>query len=473
MMLSGVVDDERQGRLAPLIGDGLWVAAGQALAIIGALALSVSAVRTLGSEGFASLAWLLSCLAYLGALARLGTMQAAARVLSGRYDDQRARLVGLLIGPLAASMVVAVLWWLVLGPAVVAGTVQPDRYRPIVGLVSLWLPLAVLGPTVSAVLRALGRFPPSLLTGEWARRFVLALVFAAGAPVGQPALAADDRWSELIARAVVAAIVAEVAALVVAVTLAFRATPLAGDRPVDLGVVRRSLPFYLGSIVTLLVPQSGVWLLAFVAEPSAVAEFGVAVRLSLLFTLPVFIGSSVMVPRIAHAAHEGTLSALEPVLRRFATMATALVLCGLIGFVAVGRPVISVLFGHELVASHLLTIVLAVGVVATAGTGLCGALLANSGHAWMVSTAATIAGTLFVGLGLIGGHVAGALGMAVVAAAVQVGQNAAMVVLAARRTGLQTGASLQTARSVARAASLSAVRSAIRSAVRSGGAGTG
>ena len=197
-------------------------------------------------------------------------------------------------------------------------------------------------------------------------------------------------------------------------------------------------PFYLLSVVSLLLPQAGAWLLPFVASSDQVADFGLALRFSLLFGLPFFISSRVYIPRIAKAASEGRLGDLEHQIVRAATAASAVTALGLIGFLFLGNWLTSLAFGDDFRGSFWPTVVLAVGALVNSASGLSMAVLSNSGEAGLVSKASTVAGLAFV-LGSLGlGSSLGATGVAIAALASQLVLNVAMTRKAANLTGIRS-----------------------------------
>lgn len=407
--------------------DALLVALAQALGVVSGFVLAAVAADSIGRDGFAVLVWLLAILTYLSSLARFGSMQAAARVVN--HSDAGRRDVMALLGiPLVLGGLLACLWFFALGQAFVARLESPELYEQLAPLIAIWLPAAAATPTVGAILRAFGRFGVAAVVGDWVRRsaLVVPLLVVTGAPL------------EVLRVAAFTAIAVEYMVICVSVPILFRVQQRAFRGRALRPLVSEMRPFYLLSVVSLLLPQAGAWLLPFVADSADVADLGLALRFSLLFGLPFFIASRTFVPRIAKASAQKRLLSIEDDIARAAGLSAGVTMLGLIGFLLAGRWLTGVVFGSDFDGAFWPTVVLAMGALVNAATGLSMAVLSNSGDAASVSKASTIAGIAFVSGSLLLGRTHGALGVAVAALVAQTALNLVMARRAHRQTGVRS-----------------------------------
>jgi glycosyltransferase involved in cell wall biosynthesis len=418
-----------------LLGNGAWIGVVQLFGVAVAFWFAVVSARQLGPDGFSALVWLMAVVASLAAVSRLGTVQSAARVLSLNTADERRTIWHLILGPLIMALSVAVLWSLWLGDVVVNRSAEAALYSQMLGLVAVWLVTSTVYPIVGAVLRAEGKFVSSAIFNEGLRRLPMIAVL----------LMVDGNPVEAIRIAVIVSVVIDGLAIVLALALALRAahprtTPSVRGRQnlqADLGETFR---FWPASVAALLLPQAAVWLLALSAGPTEVRHFGLAIQLSLLFAMPLLIGNRIFVPRIAKASSEDRLDELEGSLRAFATLAASVLLLALFGFLAVGRPAISFVFGTEYAGAFWPTVLLTLGVIVNTGSGLCMATLANTGHAARVGWASVLTTSAFILA--VAAFATSALAAAIIAGVVQIVFNLAMARSAQRLTGITTFARL-------------------------------
>ena len=409
--------------------DTLWTLLTQILAISSGLLMAIVSANTVGQVGFAIIAWALSYLTFVSALARLGTQQAAARIIN-TGNSARKDIFILLWIPTTVAILASAIWLIFLGEFIARKTIDAHVYINYVPLVGLWIPAAVLLPTIASIFRALYRFDLATLASDWIRRFVIVFVLLF-------VFAKNDHFK--IQFSFQAAIVVEYILLICCfLVLGMKVHHQSSRNRTVISVFTVLRPFYFLSIVSLLIPQAGVWLLAFVAGPAEVANFGLALRVSFLFGVPFLVVSRVYVPRIASVASKGSVPSLEKPLLRAARSSSGIILVGIVGYLIVGPSVIKSLFGSQFSGAYVPIFLLALATLVNSSSGLCMALLANSGHAQIVSTASAIAGTLFVILSLSLGHYFGAIGVACAALTTQTCLNIVMAREAKRRLGVRT-----------------------------------
>ncbi|MGY1704733.1 lipopolysaccharide biosynthesis protein [Geodermatophilus sp. SYSU D00697] len=414
--------------------DAALVAAGQLAVIASAFLLTVVGARLLPPEDFGALSWGLSWLAFLAVLAQFGLTQVATITLArGDAGTHTSLLRRLLVAQVVGVAVVGVLWAGGAGPVAAGSGSPPEAYRPLVLLVAAWLPVAAVGPVLVNAFRARGRFGSSLLFGEHVRRVLLiGLVVALAAGAGTlPSLETALWW----------AVAAESAIYLAGVLLLFRvvrdreaADP--GSSPWQL--LRAGGPFTLATLASVTVPQAGIWLLAALAPVDEVAVFSVAVRIAVLFAVPVSIGMRTLAPRIAAASASGRLPDLAEPIRRSAVWSTAVTAPALLVLAVTGPVLVPAVFGADYAAALVPALVVAAGILVNAWTGPCSVLLSHAGRQRLVAVSALVSSTAFFGLGAWWGSAAGATGMAAAAAVAMSARNLHLAWAAARTLGIRT-----------------------------------
>jgi O-antigen/teichoic acid export membrane protein len=331
--------------------------------------------------------------------------------------------------------VVALLWWLAVGPLAAAAGTPPEAYVPLVALVALWLPAAAVGPVVVNALRARGRFGWSLVFGEHVRRVLLIGLIAgtAGAATAAP-LTTVLWWAVALESAVHAAAVVVLLWVVRADGLRDGGGPAASPW----SLLRAGSAFTVATLTSASVPQAGVWLLAAFAPVAEVAVLSVAVRIVLLLLTPAAIGMRTLAPRIAAAHERGRLPALEGTIRRFTLWSTAVTTLAVLVLAATGTWLLPAVFGAGYGEALLPTLLMSVGVLVNAWTGPCSVLLSHAGHQRTVATSSALAAAAFFGLSVGLAPSWGAEGVAVAAAVAMSARNLSLARIARRSLGVST-----------------------------------
>jgi len=437
--------------------DTALVAAGQLAAVVSAFLVTLVGARVLPTDEFGALSWALSWLTFLAVLAQFGLTQVATIVFA--QQDRRthgALLRRLLLAQAAVVLVTAALWQWVIGPATAAAGTPPEVFRPLVLLVTLWLPVAALGPVLVNVLRARDRFGAALVFGEHVRRVILVavlLVAAAGATTVPSARTALE-WTVAV----------ETAVYLVCLLLLTRVVAGGDGRHVAGRVPReeppRGLPggeavgpdsggspwrllrwggtFTVATLASVTVPQAGVWLLAVVAPVEEVAVFSVAVRIAVLVAVPIAIGMRTLAPRIAAASGSGRLAELEEPVRRFAVWSTTVTALAVVVLAAAGQVLLPALFGAGYEAALVPALVMCAGVLVNAWTGPCSVVLSHAGRQRIVAVSALISSLAFAGLAAWWGGTWGGTGVAAAAAVAMAGRNLHLARAAHRTLGIRT-----------------------------------
>jgi len=145
-------------------------------------------------------------------------------------------------------------------------------------------------------------------------------------------------------------------------------------------LIYSAVPFLVSNIATYLMINSDLWVVAVNEGPEVVGVYGAAARLALLVGMPVQIGLTIMIGRVAHLVAANDIDALERVARRAAAafMVFSLVLAA--PLVLMGGSVMRLVYGPGFeVGGHIVS-TLAIAHFATAMSGAAQAILLQAGQ---------------------------------------------------------------------------------------------
>ncbi len=203
-----------------------------------------------------------------------------------------------------------------------------------------------------------------------------------------------------------------------------------------------SLPLVATTALLAVLATVDLWVLGAVAPADDTAAYGVAVRTAALVGMPLMVIYGVLGPVIAGSYADGDRDRLERVLR-VTVMVASIPSAALVAvFVVAGGPLLAVVYGEHYRAGGLALALLSLGQLVAVVTGVCGLLLAMTGHQRVllivtaVSTISTVIALLVVVpmWGMTGAAIASALGLSA--------QNIGLMVAARRVTGVWTLAAL-------------------------------
>ena len=206
-------------------------------------------------------------------------------------------------------------------------------------------------------------------------------------------------------------------------------------------VLSVSLPLVLTTVLLLVLAAADLWVLGAWWPAADVAAYGVAARTAVLVGMPLLVVYGVLPPFIAGLYASGERGRLERLLQASAMAAT--VPAGLLTavFAVAGGPLLSLVYGEHYRSGGFALAILSVGHLLSVVTGVCGLVLAMTGHqdALLRITAVTVFAT--VGMLVLTVPTWGSHAAALVAAGGLAVQNIGMAVAARRLTGLSTLAS--------------------------------
>jgi O-antigen/teichoic acid export membrane protein len=219
--------------------------------------------------------------------------------------------------------------------------------------------------------------------------------------------------------------------------------------------LRDAFPILLISLTSfILLSAADLWILGCFGSKDDVAVYGVASRLVAFISMPLLLTNLVLPPIIAEMYAQGRTSQLERTLRSFSTLSGVPSLLFLIVFMLLGGPILGLVYGAKLfppgsLAIHegaIVLVLLSAGKLAAVWAGSCGAVLQFTGHQGSMLRINLLTSPLFVIGALLLVRDYGPIGVASMTAAITVLQNAALVLVARRKTGMWTHVSLSPSR---------------------------
>ena len=211
--------------------------------------------------------------------------------------------------------------------------------------------------------------------------------------------------------------------------------------------LRDAFPILLISLTSfILLSAADLWILGAFGTKDQVALYGAASRLVTLIAMPLLITNLVLPPIIAEMYAQGRTGQLERTLRSFSTLSGVPSLLFLIVFMVLGGPILGLVYGNAYSSAALILVLLSAGKLAAVWAGSCGAVLQFTGHQGSMLRVNLLTSPLFIIGALLVVRDYGPVGVASMTAAITVVQNAALVLVAKRKTGMWTHVSLSPSR---------------------------
>ena len=220
------------------------------------------------------------------------------------------------------------------------------------------------------------------------------------------------------------------------------------ENPISAGdELRDAFPILIISLTSfILLSAADIWILGIFRSDAEVAVYGAAARLVALIAMPLLLTNLVLPPIIAEMYAQGRTAALEGTLRSFSTLSGVPSLLVLIVFMLLGGPILGVGYGSGYQSAAMVLVLLSAGKLAAVWAGSCGAVLQFTGHQGSMLRVNLLTSPLFIIGALLVVRDYGPVGIASMTAAVTVLQNAALVFVAKRKTGIWTHVSLSPSR---------------------------
>ena len=211
--------------------------------------------------------------------------------------------------------------------------------------------------------------------------------------------------------------------------------------------LRDAFPILIISLTSfILLSAADLWILGIFRSEAEVGLYGAAARLVALIAMPLLLTNLVLPPIIAEMYAQGRTAELEGTLRSFSTLSGVPSLLVLIVFMLLGGPILGLVYGPDYQSAAIVLVLLSVGKLAAVWAGSCGAVLQFTGHQGSMLRVNLLTSPLFIIGALLVVRDYGPIGIASMTAAVTVLQNAALVLVAKRKTGMWTHVSLSPSR---------------------------
>ena len=211
--------------------------------------------------------------------------------------------------------------------------------------------------------------------------------------------------------------------------------------------LRDAFPILIISLTSfILLSAADLWILGIFRSEAEVGLYGAAARLVALIAMPLLLTNLVLPPIIAEMYAQGRTAELEGTLRSFSTLSGVPSLLVLIVFMLLGGPILGLVYGPDYQSAAIVLVLLSVGKLAAVWAGSCGAVLQFTGHQGSMLRVNLLTSPLFIIGALLVVRDYGPIGIASMTAAITILQNAALVLVARRKTGMWTHVSLSPSR---------------------------
>jgi O-antigen/teichoic acid export membrane protein len=211
--------------------------------------------------------------------------------------------------------------------------------------------------------------------------------------------------------------------------------------------LRDAFPILIISLTSfILLSAADLWILNYFGTKDQVALYGAASRLVTFISMPLLLTNLVLPPIIAEMYAQGRTGQLERTLRSFSTLSGIPSLMFLIVFMVLGGPIMGLVYGSDFSSAAVILVLLSAGKLAAVWAGSCGAVLQFTGNQGSMLRINLLTSPLFVIGALLVVRDYGPVGIASMTAAITVVQNAALVLVARRKTGMWTHVSLSPSR---------------------------
>jgi O-antigen/teichoic acid export membrane protein len=174
--------------------------------------------------------------------------------------------------------------------------------------------------------------------------------------------------------------------------------------------------FLLHQLAALTSSQSDAIVLGLFRPPAQVAQYGTAMRLSSLLSLPASAANVPLAPATAKLQAQRKWAELEKILQISGTGATAIAVLMTIVFTVWGELLLNKFFGPSYGAGAGVLAILCTGQCINLALGQSMVALAMTGEQAVVTRIAVLSGALKIVLSVVLGYLAGAIGVAVASA---------------------------------------------------------
>jgi O-antigen/teichoic acid export membrane protein len=199
-------------------------------------------------------------------------------------------------------------------------------------------------------------------------------------------------------------------------------------------------PIAVSDTLGFLTINAGLWIVAVCCSGEDLARFGAARQLQLLAGLPLHLVNLTVISSIPELHAGGHRRRLQRMLRVAASVALLPTLLMLLTFVIAGEPILGAIFGMFYRDARWILVILVAGQLVSTWTGGCVNTLLLTGWQTLVARLNLAFMVVLLGLGTAAASSGGAVGVAVVSAAVMAGFNLLAWLLVRIKLGVWTHA---------------------------------
>jgi O-antigen/teichoic acid export membrane protein len=434
-----------------LLSGSIWAVAGRfGGAMVGILTASlltfVISPKEVGAYNL-----VLSIVSFGALVGALGLPKTVVRLVAenvGLNRSGRARRViyTVLSLGLVGTLLTSLAYFLVIGDLIENRLFHSPLLVGLTGLVAVWIAIAVLQEITAETFRGfhdirwatlLGGLATGGKSGGLIMRLVLlgtlTLLVVKGAGV-------DLRTVTLVS------IGAGLVSVLLSCWLLYGRVSSLGSRAMEEPVSTRevlddALPFLAIAMTAFVLQAADIWILGALSSKTAVAVYVNASKLVTFVVMPLLVVNLVMPPIVAEMYAQGRTARLERTLRAFSTMSGVPSLLVLVGFMLLGRPILSLVYNQDIYHSNtawLVLLILSAAKLVAVWSGSCGLVLQFTGHQASMLRVSLLTSPLFFVLAIPATMRYGPVGVAAAAALITSLQNVIMVLLAKRKTGMWT-----------------------------------
>lgn len=215
--------------------------------------------------------------------------------------------------------------------------------------------------------------------------------------------------------------------------------PQVAEEPISpMEVLQDAIPILIVALTAFVLQSADIWILGALRSQEEVAVYGAASRLVAFVAMPLLIVNLVLPPIVAEMYAQGKTARLERTLRTFSTLAGVPSFLVLAGFMALGGPILGLVYGDYYRAGALVLVILSAAKLVAVWSGSCGLVLQFTGHQMSMLRVSVLTSPLFIAGALLTVRDYGAVGVACAAAVATALQNVILVQVAKRKTGMWT-----------------------------------
>jgi len=370
----------------------------------------------------------------------------AENVGLNRFGRTRRVIYTVLSLGLVGTLLTSLAYFLVIGDLIERRLFESPLLVGLTGLIAIWIAIAILQEITAETFRGfhdirwatlLGGLATGGKSGGLIMRLVLfgilTLLVVKGAGV-------DLRTVTLIS------IGAGSVSVLLSCWLLYGKVSSLGSRATEEPVSTRevlddALPFLAIAMTAFVLQAADIWILGALASETAVAVYANASKLVTFVVMPLLVVNLVMPPIVAEMYAQGRTARLERTLRAFSTMSGVPSLLVLVGFMLLGRPILSLVYNQDIYHSNtawLVLLILSAAKLVAVWSGSCGLVLQFTGNQASMLRVSLLTSPLFFVLAIFATMRYGPIGVAAAAALITSLQNVIMVLLAKRKTGMWT-----------------------------------